>query len=211
MCRKKIVLQTKSTLLMFLLLGNQAVNCHMEIRRFTQIRSVASPARRLGAVPPAVARIVDRGLGKISRMPMKTRWALTGIMLLVYFIRQWIKRGFEYVSYGLSIYLSNLMVRFMRSNEQPGMNLPKTSADLFSRGAGFNKFSKKMQLPEFQVWLNSVIAIGLAIWATFLSYLDLPVWYPIVVLYFVASAANTLQDVIKKAVKRAFSQGPRRM
>merc|ERR1712232_40539 len=105
----------------------------------------------------------------------RTRWGVFCVLLMVYGLRVYLKQGFYVVTYGLGIYLLNLLINFLSPAVDPetedGPVLPS-----FGDGE-FRPFNRK--LPEFKFWLHSLRAVLTALACTFFQFFDLPVFWPI--------------------------------
>lgn len=75
------------------------------------------------------------------------RWLGTCVAALIYVIRVYYIRGFYIVTYGLGIYLLNLLIGFLSPQVDPeseGPSLPMKGSD------EFKPFIRR--LPEFKFW-----------------------------------------------------------
>merc|ERR1719446_1574244 len=63
----------------------------------------------------------------------------------------------------------------------------------------FRPFSRK--LPEFKFWLNALRAISASLVLTFFSVFDLPVFWPILLAYFILLLVLTMKDRVKHMYK----------
>jgi hypothetical protein len=77
------------------------------------------------------------------------RWAVWGVLLLLYCVRVYLLAGFYIVTYGLGIYNLNLLLGFITpqvdpEQEQDGLALPTKSDQ------EFRPFVRR--LPEFKFW-----------------------------------------------------------
>ena len=88
------------------------------------------------------------------------------------------------MAYTLGIYLLKLLVLFVQplvdpesDDEDEGPGLPS------SQGDEFKPFVRKM--PEFKVWKSAIEALLMALTATLFSIFDIPVFWPILLIYFI--------------------------
>jgi hypothetical protein len=113
------------------------------------------------------------------------RWIFTLSAVVFYILRAlvWIQ-GFHIISYGLAIYLLSLFISFLSPRFDPS-DKAETDSDLptLNTTDDFRPFVRR--LPEFKFWVSSSRAILFAITCTFFSILDLPVFWPILVCYFI--------------------------
>ncbi|KAF9360926.1 retention in endoplasmic reticulum protein 1 [Mortierella sp. NVP85] len=85
------------------------------------------------------------------------RWAFTGFVLLIYFIRVLYAQGWYIVTYALGIYLLNLFLAFLQPKFDPSLEMDM-AADAVEEGPTlpirsdeeFRPFVRR--LPEFKFW-----------------------------------------------------------
>eukprot|EP01059_Diplonema_ambulator_P035707 TRINITY_DN8527_c0_g1_i1.p1 TRINITY_DN8527_c0_g1~~TRINITY_DN8527_c0_g1_i1.p1 ORF type:complete len:184 (+),score=48.52 TRINITY_DN8527_c0_g1_i1:85-636(+) len=113
-----------------------------------------------------------------------TRYLVLVFLALQYCLRVYYIQGFYVVTYALGIYLLKLLVLFVQplvdpesEDDDQGPGLPSLAGD------EYKPFVRKM--PEFKVWLSAVKAIVVCLFMTFLPFLDIPVYWPILLVYFV--------------------------
>ncbi|PNW75909.1 hypothetical protein CHLRE_12g555350v5 [Chlamydomonas reinhardtii] len=124
------------------------------------------------------------------------RWASLVIALLCYVARVWFLRGFYIVSYGLGIYNLNLLLGFITPQFDPeseGPELP-TKAD-----EEFRPFVRR--LPEFKFWYASIKSVLIGTAMTFFSVFDVPVFWPILLLYWFVLFFVTMKRQIRHMIK----------
>lgn len=85
--------------------------------------------------------------------------------------------------------------------EGPGLPL-KTSSLGADGGAEYKGFSRK--LPEFKFWHSAMLAATASLFMTFFSIFDIPVFWPILLLYFVALFVLTMKNQIAHMVKHRY-------
>ncbi|KAI9199245.1 RER1 retention in endoplasmic reticulum 1 [Polychytrium aggregatum] len=133
------------------------------------------------------------------------RWIFTGFVAAVYAVRAFLISGWYIVTYALGIYLLNLFLAFLTPKFDPattelddeadgeGMSLP-TKAD-----EEFRPFVRR--LPEFKFWYSATKAILIAFVCTFIPFFDIPVFWPILVIYFFILFGLTMKRQIKHMIK----------
>ncbi|CRG99237.1 protein RER1, putative [Plasmodium relictum] len=147
---------------------------------------------------------------------LKTRWFLLLILLIIYILRVYYVTGFYVVSYALSIFLLNLFLRFLTphnieeiyeqyENENNGLllpmkqtNEPKNENNLDDKKE-FRPFLRKLN--EFKFWLYSTRAVLISILCTFFPFLDIPVFWPLLLFYFICLFLATMKQQIKNMIK----------
>lgn len=114
------------------------------------------------------------------------------------------------VAYALGIYLLNIFLLFLSPRFDPeglsndaelGGDAPSTAASLLpsSRDDEFRPFVRR--LPEFRFWYNSTWATALALFCTIFSAFDIPVFWPILLFYFILLSVMTLRRQIEHMIK----------
>ena len=133
----------------------------------------------------------------------KTRWATFFGLLLFYILRVYLINGFFIVTYGLGIYILNLFIGFLSPAVDPdeledeeGPVLPTREAD------EFRPFTRK--LPEFQFWYWATRAVFTSIVMTFFAFFDLPVFWPILLMYFIFLFVLTMKQQILHMLKHKY-------
>lgn len=143
-----------------------------------------------------VNRIFQYHLDK-SSPHLLARWISLGVVLLLYVLRIWWLRGFYIVTYGLAIYNLNLVLGFLTPQVDPeleeGPELPTKSDQ------EFRPFIRR--LPEFKFWYASLKSFVIGLGMTFFSIFDVPVFWPILLMYWLLLAFVTLKRQIKHMIK----------
>lgn len=146
----------------------------------------------------ALQRIAQHCIDKTT-LWIKCRWALFIVLVGVYAVRVYVKQGFYVVTYGLGIYLLNLLIGFMSPAIDPDMDgpvLPTTDRE------EFRPFSRK--LPEFKFWIAAFRAVIASICMTFFEMFDLPVFWPILLAYFILLFMLTMKDRVRHMLKHKY-------
>nr|XP_046910119.1 protein RER1-like isoform X2 [Dermatophagoides farinae] len=129
------------------------------------------------------------------------RWVFTAILLLIFMCRVIIYQGFYIVTYALGIYYLNMLIAFLTPKIDPaiydfedeGPSLP-TSAN-----EEFRPFIRR--LPEFKFWYSSTIATLISLICTFFEFCNIPVFWPILLLYFIILFCITMKRQIRHMIK----------
>jgi len=147
--------------------------------------------RSLGTI---VSFYIDR-----TTVYLKTRWLIFLLMLVLYAVRVWFAEGFYIITYGLCIYLLNLLIGFLSPQIDPeteGYVLPVRDAE------EYRPFQRR--LPEFKFWLSAARAVLVASIMTCFSVFNLPVFWPILVIYFIFLFTITMKDRVKHMIKHKY-------
>jgi len=128
------------------------------------------------------------------------RWIFLGTLIFGYALRVYLLQGFYIVTYGLGIFLLNLFIGFLSPLEdvEDGEALPTSSSDMYE----FKPFVRK--LPEFKFWLSCTKAVLIGFGMTFFSMFNIPVFWPILLVYFVILFVLTMKRQIKHMIKHKY-------
>lgn len=132
--------------------------------------------------------------------PLTTeRWLGTGVAAAIYVLRVYFINGFYIVSYGLGIYLLNLLIGFLSPKIDPELEALDGAA-LPTKGSDeFKPFIRR--LPEFKFWYSITKAFCVAFLMTFFSVFDVPVFWPILLLYWIVLFVLTMKRQILHMIK----------
>ncbi|PFH31992.1 putative RER1 protein [Besnoitia besnoiti] len=139
-------------------------------------------------------RLLPAGKSAVVRA-RRVGWRFFSLLGL-YVLRVYFLAGFFVVTYGLGIYLLNLLIGFISPQIDPETDefvLPVRETE------EYRPFQR--QLPEFKCWLAGVRAVLISIGMTFFSVFDLPVFWPILLVYFILLFILTMKQQIKRMIK----------
>lgn len=148
----------------------------------------------------SVGRVSNSYLNK-SILYAKTRWLLFFSCIALYIFRVYMLSGFFVVTYGLGIYLLNILIGFISPQIDPQTDeyvLPVRGGASGDSGE-FRPFLR--QLPEFKAWRSGMCAVLISIGMTFFDIFDLPVFWPILLIYFIMLFVLTMKQQIKRMIK----------
>ncbi|KDP38526.1 hypothetical protein JCGZ_04451 [Jatropha curcas] len=137
-------------------------------------------------------------LDRSTPHPME-RWLGTLAAAAIYVLRVYYVQGFYIVSYGLGIYILNLLIGFLSPKVDPelevldGGSLPTKESD------EFKPFVRR--LPEFKFWYSITKAFCVAFLMTFFSVFDVPVFWPILLCYWIVLFVLTMKRQIMHMIK----------
>ncbi|XWS62772.1 hypothetical protein CRYUN_Cryun06bG0039400 [Craigia yunnanensis] len=127
------------------------------------------------------------------------RWIGTLVIAAIYCLRVYYVQGFYIVSYGLGIYLLNLLIGFLSPLVDPelevsdGPLLPTKGSD------EFKPFIRR--LPEFKFWYSMTKAFCIAFVMSFFSVFDVPVFWPILLCYWIVLFVLTMRRQLAHMIK----------
>ncbi|CAH9060533.1 unnamed protein product [Cuscuta epithymum] len=127
------------------------------------------------------------------------RWIAFIAIALVYAVRVLLLQGFFMVSYVLGIYILHLLIGFLSPQIDPeteftnGPTLPTRQSD------DFRPFVRR--LPEFKLWYSITKAFCIALTLTFFSMFNVPVFWPILLFYWVVFFMLIMRKQILHMIK----------
>ena len=129
------------------------------------------------------------------------RWIGFGVCLSLYILRVWTLEAFFIVTYGLGIYLLNQLIGFI----SPQFDPEETEIDggLPTRDSEeYRPFARR--LPEFKFWHSCTRAVVISFFLTFFSIVDIPVFWPILLIYFCVLFFVTMKRQINHMIKHKY-------
>ncbi|PIK55086.1 Protein RER1 [Apostichopus japonicus] len=136
------------------------------------------------------------------------RWVATLLLEFCYLGRVFFLQGWYIVTYALGIYQLNLFIAFLTPKMEPvitedseddGPTLPTKANE------EFRPFIRR--LPEFKFWYSATKSIVIASFCTFFDIFNVPVFWPILVMYFFILFFLTMRRQIEHMVKYRYSHG----
>jgi hypothetical protein len=138
------------------------------------------------------------------------RWIATAGLLVVFFLRIVLSQGWYIVCYALAIYMLNLLLAFLQPRFDPSFQDDLLADEIEGGGEEasplpsqrddeFRPFVRR--LPEWQFWLSATRATVIAIFCTGFEAFDVPVYWPILVVYFFVLFALTMRRQIQHMIK----------
>merc|ERR1712216_584117 len=130
---------------------------------------------------------------------LQQRWAAWGGVALIYLIRISFLKGWYIVTYGLGIYNLNLIIGFLSPQVDPateGPTLPTKGNE------EFKPFVRR--LPEFKFWYRSIRSFVIAFFMTFVPIFDVPVFWPILLMYWFMLFFMAMKQQIKHMIKHRY-------
>ncbi|KAL2217966.1 retrieval of early ER protein Rer1, partial [Thermoascus aurantiacus ATCC 26904] len=134
------------------------------------------------------------------------RWLATAAFLVIFFLRVILAQGWYIVAYTLGIYLLNLFLAFLQPKFDPsltqdegledgdaGSTLPTKQDD------EFRPFIRR--LPEFKFWHSATRAILIGFVCTWFEIFDIPVFWPVLVVYWLILFFLTMRRQIQHMIK----------
>ncbi|KAM6540576.1 hypothetical protein CsatB_005023 [Cannabis sativa] len=161
--------------------------------------SSSSPAEAFSRWTSSISRRYQHFLDK-STPHVLHRWLGCLGVALIYALRVYLVEGFYIVSYGLGIYILNLLIGFLSPQVDPEMHDSTDGPSLPTRGSDeFRPFVRR--LPEFKFWYSITKAFCIAFVMTFFSAFDVPVFWPILLFYWMVLFVMTMRRQISHMIK----------
>ncbi|QLQ82531.1 hypothetical protein HG537_0H02930 [Torulaspora globosa] len=132
---------------------------------------------------------------------VKERWIGLGILLFMFLLRVVTAQAWYVVCYSLGIFLLNQFLAFLTPKFDMSLQQDEENKELEAgeRSEEFRPFIRR--LPEFKFWYNSARATVLSCLLTLFSFVDIPVFWPILLMYFVILFALTMRRQIQHMIK----------
>lgn len=136
------------------------------------------------------------------------RWLFNLFLLICFFLHIFFQQGFYIIAYGLGIFLLNQLILFLTpkddsiiSNDQiddddSAPRLPTRSTD------DFRPFMRR--LPEFKFWYTTFKALVISLILTCFSIFDIPVFWPVLVIYFFLLFFLTMRQRILHMIRHKY-------
>lgn len=137
------------------------------------------------------------------------RWIFSSFMLLFFMLRVIIGGGWFVICYALGIYYLNLLIDFLSPRIDPEFQAAQEDADPDSGPSlptrvndEFRPFVRR--LPEFKFWYQGTKATLISLFLSMFDIFDLPVFWPILLLYFFVLTFLTLRRQIQHMYKHKY-------
>merc|ERR1711892_1375343 len=133
-----------------------------------------------------------------------SRWVFTVVLVALFALRIFMKQGWYIVTYALAIYHLNLLLAFLTPKIDPAMaelDADEDGPDMLptNQNEEFRPFIRR--LPEFKFWYSATKATAIAFFCTFFEFFNIPVFWPILVMYFITLFCITMKRQIKHMIR----------
>ncbi|KAF8466412.1 retrieval of early ER protein Rer1 [Kalaharituber pfeilii] len=150
-----------------------------------------------------VARLYQTYLDKVTPYTLY-RWLGTGAALAIFLLRIVFAQGWYIVCYSLGIYLLNLFLAFLQPKFDPSLEQEELeeggpSALPTKNDEEFRPFIRR--LPEFKFWHSATRAITISFICTWFDVFDIPVFWPVLVVYWFLLFTLTMRRQIQHMIK----------
>lgn len=135
------------------------------------------------------------------------RWIFTTLLIVFFMLRILTYQGFYVIAYSLGIYLLSAFLAFLTPKFGPQIEDMDNEADLHDLGPAlptnaddeFKPFVRR--LPEFVFWYTTTKSVMIGMICTLFPILDIPVFWPILLIYFILLVILTLRKQIRHMIK----------
>ncbi|KAK4686134.1 hypothetical protein P7C73_g3998, partial [Tremellales sp. Uapishka_1] len=157
------------------------------------------------------------------------RWGATAGLFIIFALSVILRQGWYIVCYALAIYILNLFLAFLQPRFDPSLaadiaesdveegapGLPGSGGGSSSKGgigglmSGFSNGNNDEEefrpfirrLPEFKFWYSATKATAIALACTITRATDVPVYWPILLIYFLTLFGLTMRKQIQHMIK----------
>ncbi|KAK7472475.1 hypothetical protein VKT23_000590 [Stygiomarasmius scandens] len=168
-----------------------------------------SPVQNIAASYARIQRQYQQTLDRLTPHTLY-RWVGFAGLLGVFFLRIVFAQGWYIVCYAHAIYLLNLLLAFLQPKFDPSLQDDLLADEIEEGGEStsplpsqrddeFRPFVRR--LPEWQFWLSSTRATIIALLCTLSEVFDVPVYWPILVVYFFVLFTLTMRRQIQHMIK----------
>ncbi|KAL2906606.1 Protein RER1D [Bienertia sinuspersici] len=131
------------------------------------------------------------------------RWLVTLGVAMIYILRVYWVKGFHVVSYGLATYVLNLLIGFLSPNVDPDLEGRDGISSPGRDNTEYKPFERRV--PEFRFWYSITKAFIVSFMLTFISVLDVPVFWPILSSYWVFLFVLTMKRQLVHMIKYKYN------
>ncbi|KAK0174366.1 hypothetical protein PV327_010143 [Microctonus hyperodae] len=130
-----------------------------------------------------------------------SRWLFAGGLLITFVLRILISQGWYIIIYALGIYHLNLFIGFLTPKSDPAIDFDDGEGPELPINANeeFRPFIRR--LPEFKFWYSVTKSTLFALGCTLFDFFNIPVFWPVLVMYFITLFCITMKRQIKHMVK----------
>ncbi|KAG1144217.1 hypothetical protein G6F37_004020 [Rhizopus arrhizus] len=134
------------------------------------------------------------------------RWTGTAVLLILFMTRVIYAEGWYIIAYALGIYMLNLFLAFLTPKFDPSIELDEQANEMeegpslpLKNDEEFKPFIRR--LPEFKFWYSVTKATTISLFCTLFRLFDVPVYWPILLMYFIILFGLTMRRQISHMIK----------
>ncbi|CAP69060.1 uncharacterized protein PODANS_7_10200 [Podospora anserina S mat+] len=170
--------------------------------------AVEEPMSAFGAVTAQTNKLSRQYQALLDQSTPHTlyRWVGTGVLLVFFFARVFFAQGWYIVAYALGIYLLNLFLAFLQPKFDPSNEALDNDMEDGSLGSLPTKQDEEFRpfirrLPEFKFWHAATRAISISFVCTWFEVFNVPVFWPVLVMYWIMLFVLTMRKQIQHMIK----------
>ena len=128
------------------------------------------------------------------------RWGVVAVLAVIYFFRVFYKKGYYALTYCIGIHFLNSFIGFISPLDDPEDELGVDNSYLPQRNnEEFRPFQRKVK--EFAFWSMMFWTFLVAIFFTFFEAFNIPVFWPLLLIYFILIFFLIMKRQIKHMIK----------
>ncbi|XP_023722344.1 protein RER1 [Cryptotermes secundus] len=162
------------------------------------------------AVPNSKGNVVSQAWKRLQQIYQKfldditpyalTRWLFAAVLIIAFLARVFLLQGWYIITYALGIYHLNLFIAFITPKVDPADEYEDEGPQLPTRAnEEFRPFIRR--LPEFKFWHSVTRSSVFGIICTFFNCFNIPVFWPILVVYFITLLCITMRKQIQHMIR----------
>lgn len=134
------------------------------------------------------------------------RWAASYVLMTLFMARIIFAEGWYIVCYTWAIFLLNMFLKFLTPKFDPSIeqdmeneSVEAGTSKMDENDEEFKPFIRR--LPEFRFWLKTTVSTIAALFCSLFNIFDVPVFWPILVMYFIILFLLTMRRQIQHMLK----------
>ncbi|GME77355.1 unnamed protein product [Ambrosiozyma monospora] len=134
------------------------------------------------------------------------RWIGTYTLFGLFMLRIVLTEGWYIVCYTWAIYLLNMFLQFLTPKFDPSLEQEMESSSVEEGTSKMDEDDDEFKpfirrLPEFRFWYKATLSTIIALICSFIPFCDIPVFWPILLVYFIILFTLTMRRQIQHMVK----------
>lgn len=134
------------------------------------------------------------------------RWIGVYVLIALFLLRIIYAEGWYIICYTWAIFLLNMFLKFLTPKFDPSLeqefedqSIEEGTSKMDENDEEFKPFIRR--LPEFKFWEKTFYSTLVALVCSFIPFLDIPVFWPILVMYFIFLFILTMRKQIQHMMK----------
>ncbi|CDK27947.1 unnamed protein product [Kuraishia capsulata CBS 1993] len=134
------------------------------------------------------------------------RWVAFYVLITLFMLRIIYAEGWYIVCYTYAIYLLNMFLQFLTPKFDPSLEQEMRDESTEEGMSGMTENDEEFRpfirrLPEFKFWFKATASTSIALVSSFIPLLDIPVFWPILLMYFIVLFSLTMRRQIQHMLK----------